>query len=437
MQNKKFYWPCRARAAALIWLAIGGYSGVTAEANDVFQHDSQLTPERLVEAVLDRNPDVPAMQAAWEAARSRIAQGEAFDDPMLTYGFAPQTAGASGLDFGQKLSISQRLPWPGKRQLRGDAARLEADAAQQNVEWVRLKLAEAARVAFADWYFVHAAIRVNAVNKSLLEEIRNIAQVKYGAGRASKQDALRAEVEVALLEHRDIVLERQRKAALAMLNILLQRQPDAPLPPPSALPGGDALPSVVQLRAMALQNRPDIHAVDARVQAGQQRVKLAERNTLPDFQLSADYNSLWMRDEQRLMVGVGINIPLSAKHRAAEDEARADLLRLDFTRQEAVVQLQGEVQQAYDQVVESQHVLALYQDHLLPLAEENLAAARSDYEAGRGNFLDMIGAEKNLMQARLQLEQARAEHYRRRASLERAVGGPQALQSIQTGGMSQ
>lgn len=437
MQNKKFYWPCRARAAALVWLAIGGYNGVAAAANDVFQHDSQLTPEQLVEAVLDRNPDVPAMQAAWDAARSRIVQGEAFDDPMLIYGFAPQTAGASGMDFGQKLSVSQRLPWPGKRQLRGDVARLEADAAQQNTESVRLKLAEAARVAFADWYFVHAAIRVNAINKSLLEEIRNIAQVKYSAGRASKQDALRAEVEVALLEHRDILLERQRKAVLATLNTLLQRQPDSPLPRPSALPDGDALPSVVQLRAMALQNRPDIHAVDARVQAGQQRVKLAERSTLPDFQLSADYNSLWMRDEQRLMVGIGINIPLSAKHRAAEDEARADLLRLDFTRQEAVVQLQGEVQQAYDQLLESRHVLALYQDRLLPLAEENLAAARSDYEAGRGNFLDMISAEKNLMQARLQQEQARADHYRRRASLERAVGGPQALKSVQTGRMSQ
>jgi len=49
----------------------------------------------------------------------------------------------------------------------------------------------------------------------------------------------------------------------------------------------------------------------------------------------------------------------------------------------------------------------------------------------------MIGAEKNLTQARLQLEQARSDHYRRKAALERAVGGSQALHSIRTGGMSQ
>jgi len=65
------------------------------------------------------------------------------------------------------------------------------------------------------------------------------------------------------------------------------------------------------------------------------------------------------------------------------------------------------------------------------LAEENLAAAQSDYESGRGGFLDLISAEKNLMQTQLQLEQARADYLRRRGILEHAIGESLAQTTIQ------
>jgi len=436
MDNKILLWWLRPEIV-MACLAFGWHTVMAAPVDDGFNREPQLTSARLVDAVLNRNPDIPAMRAAWEAAQARIEQAGALNDPMMSYAFAPQTAGASGMDFGQKLSISQHLPWPGKRELRGDAARFESEAAHEGIEQTRLKLTEAAKSAFADWYFVHAAIRVNAINKSLLQEFRNNAEIKYSAGRASKQDALRAEVEVALLEHRDIVLERHRREVLAVLNTLLQRQPDALLPPPSNLPDTGVLPAVAELRTAVLEVHPELRALAARLQASRQQVALAEREFYPDFRLAAEYNSLWMRDEQRFTVGVGINIPLPGKHRAAKDEAQAILMGLDLTRQARMSEIMGQVQQAYDRVRESEHVLSLYQNRLLPLAEENLAAARSDYEAGRGNFLDMIGAEKNLMQAQLQLEQARTDHHRRLAALERTVGGPQALQGIQSWGIKQ
>jgi len=434
MQNKRFLWLAR-HGSALVCFATGLYAGLATASSDPFQQLPQLTPERLIETVLKQNPDIPAMEAALKVASARIGHAQALDDPILTYAVAPQTANANKLDFGQNITISQGLPWPGKRELRANAARFESDAAGEGITQARLKLTSAAKVAFADWYFVHAAINVNAINKSLLQELRNIAEIKYSAGRASKQDALRAEVESALLEHRDIELERQRKEVLVSLNTLLQRQPDAALPPPSALPdASNALPTAAELRAAALQARPELRALDARIQADRQRLALAEQDTLPDFKLSAGYNSLWMRDEQRFTVGIGINLPLSPKHNAAKDEARADLMRLDFTQRGLAAQLAGEVQRAYDRTSESRHVLALYQDKLLPLAEENLAAARADYESGRGNFLDVVGAEKNLMQVRLQLEQARADLFRRLAALELSVGGPQALQGMKNEG---
>lgn len=342
---------------------------------------------------------------------------------MLSYTVAPQSAGADGMDFGQKFSLSQRLPWLGKRDLRGDVARAESDAAFVGIVQARLKLTESAKAAYADWYFVHAAIRINGINKSLLQEFQNIAEIKYSAGRASRQDALHAEVERVLLEHRDIVLERHRRDVLANINTLLQRLPDQPLPFPAGLPETVPLPKIEQLRKLALEHHPELRALVARSQASRYRERLAARNDYPDITLNAGYNTLWNRSEKRLTVGASINIPLQGRRRAAKDEARAMTLRLDSQQRAKVSQLMGDLQKAVEKVRESEHVLNLYQNRLLPLAEENLEAAQSDYEAGSGNFLDLISAEKNLMQTRLQREQARADYYRRLAGLEQLVGG--------------
>jgi len=433
MHNKN---DCRRSRIGIVLLGLAAlYQPLMAAGADMpFANEPSMTSARLVEAVLERNPDIPAMEAAWTAAKARVAPAESFDDPMLAYHIAPRTAGADGMDFGQKLTLSQRLPWPGKRDLRGEVARFEADAAFESIEQARLKLTEAAQAAYADWYFVHAAIRINGVNKTLLQEFQNIAEIKYSAGRVSKQDTLRAEVEVTLLEHRDIVLERHRRDVLARLNTLLQRLPDLPLPPPAALPETLPLPAVEQLRTFALEHHPTLRILIVRLRASRQQERLAERDLYPDITLNAGYNTLWNQDEKRLTIGAAINIPLQGRRNAARDEARAITLSLDAEQQATLARVLGEVQRAYDRVRESAHVITLYRERLLPLAEENLQAARSDYESGSGNFLDLISVEKNLMQTRLQLEQALADYHRRLAALEHTVGGPKALLSTNFGG---
>ncbi len=423
----------------LILLVLGLFtlSSHTAQADDqddFFKISRNITSSQLVQAVLARNLNLPAMQATWKATQARIEQAEALDDPIVSYSVAPRTAAVAGLNLGQKLTLSQHLPWPGKLHLRGQAARFESDAAYEGIEQVRLKLIEAAKTTYADWYFVHAAIRINKINKSLLQEFRNIAEIKYSVGQTTKQDVLRAEVEVALLEHRDIKLEQHRKEILAVLNTLLQRLPDMSIPPPADLPETIPLPPVAQLRTAALAGHPYLRALAARTKASHIRVALAERDFYPDLEFSLGYNTLWNRQEKRFTVGLGINFPLPGKHQAARDEAEAELAHLDMEYKSKVSQVLGTVQRAYDRVRESAHVIALYRDRLLPLAEENLAAARADYEAGSGNFLDLITVEKNLMQTRLQLEQAWADYQRHVAALERAVGGSQVLGSVEAKG---
>ncbi|HED17705.1 MAG TPA: TolC family protein [Gammaproteobacteria bacterium] len=402
----------------------------TAVANqdELFIHSDQLDIKQLIQAVLTRNPTIEAMQSAWKAAESRIDQVTALDDPVLSYSFAPETLNQSNQDFGQKIQLSQKIPWPGKLALRGDSARFESRAHKESIELVRQKLIETTARTFSDWYYIHEAQRINRVNQGLWREFHAIAELKYSTGRVSKQDVLRAEVEQAMLEHQSIVLQRKQHNILARLNTLLNRIPDSVIPSPAALPMVRLLPSVEQLRVMALETHPGLKVLTARLRASEVRVKSARRDFYPDFKIIAGYNSLWNQNEKRFTVGVGINIPLSQINRKAKvSEYRAKTLQLKWRIKDKQAVIAGNVQRGYNNVNEIRHILKLYRNKLLPLAEDNLHAAKADYQSGKGSFLDLVSAEKNLVQTRLNNVQALTDYHRHLAMLARHVGNPDLL----------
>ena len=391
-----------------------------------------LSSNQLVSAILAANPQMEVVQAVWQAANSRIQQVSALDDPMLSHSFAPLTIGNRQSGFSQNTVISQKLPWPGKRRLRGEAAAFDADAANENIASLRLLLTATAKTLFADWYYIHRALEVNEINRSLLTEFHDIALDHYATGLASKQDALRAEVEMALLDHQKIALDRENRTLLAHLNRLLNRMPDSPLPVPSKLDAELLLPKPAALQELALRSRPELRELAARIKASKTRGDLAEKDFYPDFKVSAGYNNFWRQDQQRFIVGVEMNLPLDQdKRHAAEDEAHARIKQAEWQHIDRIAKIREDVQVAYELTIESLHVYKLHQDKLLPLANETLKAALSDYRSGSGDFLTLISSEQNLIKTQLQTDRALADMHRHLAELEHAVGSVSPFSAIQ------
>jgi outer membrane protein TolC len=77
-------------------------------------------------------------------------------------------------------------------------------------------------------------------------------------------------------------------------------------------------------------------------------------------------------------------------------------------------------------VQRSEKSVRLYRDTILKAAEANVKAAQAAYVSGKApfTFLSLIEAERNLVNLRDRYYEALADYFRRRAALERAVGGP-------------
>lgn len=391
-------------------------------ANDVAVFLDTLSPNALVAEVLKRNPAITHKQAQITTHLTRAEQAGALADPVLSYSVAPNTYNQPDQDFGQKVTLSQHLPWPGKRDLARRAHVHQSEAATAQVNTERLMLTTAAKNAFADWYFAHAAININARNKALWKEFQHIAEFNYSTGKSGKQDVLKAEVEYYRLKHRDITLDHKRKAARNQINALLNLDPNTPLPPPQKITQISSPATVDQLIIAALQIRPELDTLNEQIAAAQRQLELTDMDDYPDFKLMAGWNSLWDDEDKRWTVGISMNLPLnSGKHRGAKGEAQARIERLEASRDQLTTLIKTQVQDAFDAVEEARHTLKLYHQHLLPIATDNLTASRRDYESGSGDFLSMESAEKNLMQTELESEKALTSLYRNMAELDQAT----------------
>jgi outer membrane protein TolC len=394
-----------------------------------FAAATELTVGALVQEVLARNPSLEQMVAAWEAAAARPAQVSSLDDPMFGGTAALAAIGQLGDgNRGYRLELAQKYPWPGKRALRGQSARAEASAAANDIDAMRLQLVEAAQIAFYDYYLVARALAVNRQNLELLRRFQANAEKRYqaGAGRVSQQDVFQAMVEIDRQRARQITLERMQKVAIARINTLLNLPPDAPLPPPpSAIAVGDSLPDAPLLRAEALARRPDLQALLNRLHAEEAALALAYKEFYPDLEPWAAYDPFWAENQLRPQIGLRMNLPVrTARRYAAVREAQAKIAERRAEIAKLTNQVNFEVEQAYAEVKESEQTERLYVQSLLPKAELNVKTADTAYGTGLIPFVSLIEAQRELIGLRDRYYEVVADYYRRRAVLERAVGGP-------------
>lgn len=106
----------------------------TAAPAEAFAADAELTVEKIVNEVMARNPTITQMTAAASAAASKYPQVTSLDDPILGGAIGPASIGSRSVDFAYRIEVSQRLPYPGKRALRGENAQAEARAATDDIE---------------------------------------------------------------------------------------------------------------------------------------------------------------------------------------------------------------------------------------------------------------------------------------------------------------
>jgi outer membrane protein TolC len=392
--------------------------------DDPFAGRTELPLDVLIAAVQERNPSMQAAKAAWAVASERYPQAVALDDPMLQTMFAPASFASNNSQPSYYLGAAQRIPWHGKRALRGEMAKWESSAASWDAEEVKLRLAVASRMAFLDYYLVRREIELNQKNVEVMQDFRSTAKNKYEANQVSQQDLSAADLELAKLKQQQLELEQTERIAAARINTLLHRRPDHSLPPPpSRLMIEDEIPDSAELRELAKSHRPELAAINARIQSEQNAVALACQQYYPDFEFMGRYDAFWTDAQQRPQVGMNMNVPIQRNRLGAavrEAQFRVTKLLAEYAQQLDAVN--EEVQIAFARVDANSQAAALFEATILPSAQTNLEAARAAYISGSIDFLRLMEARRQFVEQQIGYQRTLTEYQRSRADLERAVG---------------
>jgi outer membrane protein TolC len=175
--------------------------------------------------------------------------------------------------------LEQTFPLWGKRGLSRDVAREQARAAGHGHDAAALDLLANAEEAYVRYWHAREAIVVIDRLIGLLEQVEEIAGVRYALGLAAQQDAIRAQVERTAMQRQRLERQALRREAASTLNALLGRRADAPLAEPVSAPalaiGEDTFDTARE--RIASGTHPLLQAGTARAAAANRNAELERR----------------------------------------------------------------------------------------------------------------------------------------------------------------
>lgn len=405
-------------AIAWIWLGIS----IVAAGQEL--HLSDLVAEALA-----NNREVLAAQKSYEAARQRPSQVSSLPDPMFSPGWTSNGYPWPGAQLGTSptssigFMVTQELPYPGKRKLRGEISGKEAEGEFQAYQNVQLGIVSKVKQAYYKLTYDVSALSVLNRNRALLDRLLSITETRYSVGRAAQQDVFKTQTQISLLEGKRIQLQRDRAAREAEINSLLNRRPGQPLGTPAELQPREFVHSLDELYALASKQSPMLARDQKMIQRAELAVNLAHKDYMPDFAVSGGYfNQGSMSPMYQFRVDITLPMYYKTKQRAALTEQTQMLTQARRAYEATNQTLHFQIQDQFLLVEASWKLLQLYSNTTVPQASLAFESSLTSYEAGTVDFLSVLTNYMSVLDYELNYYEESQNYYMALAQLEEMTG---------------
>lgn len=358
----------------------------------------ELRLSDLVAAALQSNPEIRVAQKGLEAARKRPDQVSALPDTTLSLGYASNGRPWPGAGLGTEptsnigVMVTQEFPFPGKRKLRGDIASKEAQAELEQYRAAQLVVVSRLKQAYFRLGYVDLASGVIKRSRELLTRLLRITEARYAVGRATQQDAFKAQTQLSILETKLVQLEREDAARRAEILSLLDKPVNGKLEGRAVLPKPQPLrQSLEDLFAFANHGAPLIQREQRMIERNQLALSLARKDFYPDYSISGGYfNQGRMADMYQVRVDLKLPTSSFRKQRSAVAEQVALVSQARYSREASSQSLAFRVKDDYLMYETSLRLTTLYEKTVVPQSSLALESSLASYQSGRVDFLSVL-----------------------------------------------
>jgi cobalt-zinc-cadmium efflux system outer membrane protein len=397
------------------WILLGSregwaQSGAASANGDTIQVASV---EQLQQLVAEHNPALKSDFLAYQAALERVPQQRQLPDPEVAFGYFIQPIETRVGPQQARVSLSQMLPWFGKRDSKASVSELKAKAQYQAFMGTRNRLFLKAEQLWYNWYELETSVRLLREHIRILDSFEQLALRQYEVDKGGQIDVLRVQMQRDDTQTRLEDLQDQRNTLREQLRSLTRSVP-VNLQIADSLQAIDQELSYEELMTEVEQSHPMLARIEEQRSAADQAIQTARLNGMPDIGVGLDYiftgersMSLTDNGKDAVLAKASIKIPLYRKgYDAQVKEAQLSERSLEEQWQWQRDQLAVKAERSLRQFRDAQRKIKLYRQGQLQRNQQALDILIEQYSADGSEFEEILRLESQKLDYKLALERA-------------------------------
>ena len=355
-----------------------------------------LSYRNYMEKVTEGNLEYAAERLNMDVSEAEVVASKVFNDPNLSVSYFNNENGSLQMGEGVEVELSKTFSF-GKRGANIALARSESELTKALLADYFRNLRADATVSYLEALKQYELYKVK---QNAYENIRQLAEsdsVRFTLGKIMEIDATQSRLEAGILKNELLQAETDLHNAFSNLNLLIGSVVRDTLYIPEAslhLSSRDfVLADLISTASMAaLKNKE--------VAARALKVTRRERNTDVDLSIAVSKNARVHNEEAPappftgVTAGIAIPLKFSNFNKGAVRAARFREQQAETQYQQALLQVQTEVMQAYRSYQSLTVQVSHYENGMLHAAQEVIDGKIYSYNRGEVSLLEVLDAQR-------------------------------------------
>ena len=402
----------------------------TADVTTLFAETLELP--RLIQVAVARSPKVRAAKAQWQATIEKYPQVTALPDPMFMYGYYVRSVETRVGPQRHRLSFSQSFPYPGTLDAAGEVVKKAVEIARVKHEQVIRDLIVELKLSYHELAYLQRAIELTQQNHELVAAMLTIATARYAEGKATLNDVLKAQSQLAQLEYDLILLAELQRVEHANISGILSVPSSTLLGMTVSVPYEPLDVSLADVEKQALSKRQELRIAGLSIEKATEGIALAELQTKPMLKfdlMTIETGEALMPDaigsgKNPFTIGFGVTIPWSSlKNDSKVREAQQNREVVTANKHSLEDATKVALRKIYFRLENARRLVELYETTLIPQAGAAIEIAEEWHQEGPKSIAGVLETQSVWLNFNLARLRAIADYQQNVARLEQLVGG--------------
>ena len=322
----------------------------------------------------------------------------------------------------RKFTVSQKIPFPVSYAFKAGAAVETANIFNNMYLQKRWGTIRDARMAYYKYYEVNRIISIMEETVELVKQFSRIASSKYATGNATQQDVLKADVEYARLTNELITLNQKKEIAMAKLEYIMGEEGSVDKKLKIAKP---AFPELrlddEEVKGYIIQ-APIVKKAESEKNKFGHLKSAAITGYIPDINLKYKKYVDSAADNYDIMFEFSIPLwfPFTNQSKVNESFEKAEAKNEAY--KDVLNKAVSDAKEYYEIVKATRRLVKLYENTLIPQAENAYRSSQSAYQSGQIEFINLLDSERTLLNFKIQYYKKLTEYLVHFRMLEALLG---------------